>query len=326
MPVYTKSFLEKLYRTMVKIRLCEESFVEPILSGEIRCPVHLYTGQEAIATGVCAALKKTDYIFGTHRSHGHYIAKGGGIKELVAEIYCKETGCSKGMGGSMHIIDLENGMVGSAPIVGGTISLAIGAALASRIRKERRVTVSFFGDGAAGEGVLYESLNFASLKKLPIIFVCENNLFSTHMPIEECRISNNIYEIAKPFYIESQRIDGNDVLKVYKAAKKAVEKCKNGKGPVFLEFVTYRLRGHVGPDDNIQGTHTDMRPKEEIEKWRKKDPIKKFGQFLVKNGIMSEIALKEIDRQAKAEVNKAHIFARNSPYPRKRELTKYVFK
>jgi pyruvate dehydrogenase E1 component alpha subunit len=324
--MYSKPFLKSLYRTMLRIRLCEESFVEPILNGEIRCPVHLYTGQEAIATGVCAALRKTDYIFGTHRSHGHYLAKGGGIKELVAEIFCKESGCSRGRGGSMHIIDPENGMMGSAPIVAGTIPLAVGAALASKIRGENRVTVGFLGDGAAGEGVLYESLNFASLRKLPIIFACENNLYSTHMPIRECRVSDNIYEIAKPFCIESQRIDGNDVLKVYKAAKKAVEKCRNGKGPVFLEFLTYRIRGHVGPDDNIQGDHTDIRPKEEIERWQRKDPIKKFGQFLVKNGIMSERALQGIERQAKAEVNEAHVFAKRSPPPNPQELTKYVFK
>ena len=167
MAMYSKTFLGNLYRTMVRIRLCEESFVEPILKGEIRCPVHLYTGEEAIATGVCAALKKTDYIFGTHRSHGHYLAKGGEVKELVAEVFCKETGCSRGRGGSMHIIDSRNGMIGSVPIVAGTIPLALGAALASKIRKEKRVTVSFFGDGATGEGVLYESLNFAASGSSP---------------------------------------------------------------------------------------------------------------------------------------------------------------
>ena len=311
---------------MVRIRFCEESFVEPILNGEVRCPVHLYSGQEAIAVGVCAALSRKDYVFGTHRSHGHYLAKGGEMKELVAEIFCKEAGCSRGRGGSMHIIDPKRGMMGSVPIVAGTIPLAVGAALASKIRGENRVTVGFFGDGAAGEGVLYESLNFASLKKLPIIFACENNFYSTHMAIRESRVSDNIYEIAKPFCIESQRIDGNDVLKVYKAAKKAVEKCRNGKGPVFLEFVTYRMRGHVGPDDNIQGAHTDIRPKEEIEKWQRKDPIKKFGQFLLKNGIMSERALQRIDQRAKAEVNEAHAFARTSPHPNQSELMKYVFK
>ena len=181
-----------LFRTMVRIRMCEESFVDPILSGEIRCPVHLYTGQEAVAAGVCAALENEDYVFGNHRSHGHFLAKGGRMQELVAEIYCRETGCSRGRGGSMHLIDPAVGMLGAAPIVAGTISLALGAALASSIRRGR-VSVSFFGDGATGEGVLYESMNFASLRKLPIIFACENNFYATHMPIRDCRVGSNIY-------------------------------------------------------------------------------------------------------------------------------------
>ncbi len=176
MKQYPKKFLLDLYRQMVRIRVCEESFVEPILRKEILCPVHLYSGEEAIAVGVCAALKKEDYVFGTHRSHGHYLAKGGSLKELVAEVYCKETGCAKGRGGSMHILAPEVGMMGAAPIVAGTISLAMGAALAASIRHEERIAVSFFGDGAAGEGVLCEAINFAALHCLPLLLVCENNL------------------------------------------------------------------------------------------------------------------------------------------------------
>ena len=326
MTAYSKSFLEQLYKSMLRIRLCEESFIEPILKDEINCPVHLYSGEEAIATGVCAALDKKDYIFGTHRSHGHYLAKGGGLKELVAEVYCKETGCSRGRGGSMHIIDPQNGMVGSVPIVAGTIPLALGAALGSKIRKDKKITVSFLGDGATGEGVLYESLNFAALRKLPIIFACENNFYSTHMPIKECRPENNIFKIEKPFCIPSYRVDGNDVLKVYEVTKKAVDLCRKGQGPVFIEFITYRLRGHVGPDDNIQGTRTDIRPKEEIEKWRKKDPIKRFEKYLIKNKILKEETLIRIKHQVEEEVKSAHIFAKQSPYPNPKDLNKYVFK
>lgn len=326
MAEYSKDFLEKLYRIMVRIRVCEESLVEPILNGEIRCPVHLYSGQEAIAAGVCSALTEKDYIFGSHRSHGHYLAKGCSMKKLVAEIYGKETGCSRGRGGSMHINSPEVGMVGSAPIVAGTIPLAVGAALASKIGREKRVTVSFFGDGAACEGVLYESLNFAALKRLPIIFVCENNFYSTHMPIRECRPENNIFKIAKPFCIESYRINGNDVLRVYETSKKAVELCRKCGGPVFIEFITYRLRGHVGPDDNIQGIHTDIRPKEEIEKWRKKDPIKNFEKFLIKKKILGRGDLKRIDQEIDEEVKEAHRYAKMSPYPDPKELGKYVFK
>jgi len=311
---------------MLRIRLCEESLVEPIIKGEMKGPVHLYTGEEAIATGVCAALSRKDYVFGTHRSHGHYLAKGGTLQKLIAEIYGKETGCSKGRGGSMHIIDPEKGMLGAAPIVAGTISLAVGAALASKIKGEQRVSVSFFGDGATGEGVLYESLNFAALKKLPVIFACENNLYSTHLPIRECRPGKHIFGIGIPFGIMSFQVDGNDVLKVYETTKKAVEICKKNRGPVFIEFMTYRLRGHVGADDNVQGTHTDIRPKEEIARWRKKDPIMKFERFLLKKKIFKKEELERIEKKLKDELQDAHIFAKNSPYPNPEELKKYVFK
>jgi pyruvate dehydrogenase E1 component alpha subunit len=323
---YTAKFLRQLHYTMVRIRVCEESFVEPILNGSIRTPCHLYSGQEAIATGVCTALKDRDYVFGNHRSHGHYLAKGGAMNEMVAEIYCMESGCARGRGGSMHLIDTDKGMLGAAPIVGGTIPLALGAALASSIRRDRRVTVTFFGDGATGEGILYESLNFATLHRLPIIFACENNFYSTHMPIHECRAHNNIFELGHSFCIESHRVDGNNVLKVYESARKAVDTCKENKGPVLIEFTTYRFRGHVGPDDNIQGTHTDIRPEEEIKQWKKKDPIKRFERFLLKNNILSKEKIAEIYRKAEEEVSGAHAFALKSKHPDKKELTQHVFK
>ena len=311
---------------MLKIRFCEESFVEPIIKGEIKTPCHLYTGEEAVATGVCAALAKNDSIFGNHRSHGHYLAKGGNLKEMVAEIFCKDTGCATGRGGSMHVCAPDIGILGVAPIVAGTISLALGSALASKIKNEKRVTISFFGDGATGEGVLYESMNFASLKKLPIIFACENNLYSTHMPIRECRPNNDIYKVAQPFGIKSYRVDSNDVLKVYEIAKKSVEKCRNGHGPVFIEFLTYRLRGHVGPDDNIQGTRTDIRPKAEIIRWQKKDPLKKFESYLLKNGVLKISEIEQIKKNVEKEVVDAHNFAKASKYPDIKDLEKYVFK
>lgn len=322
---YSKGFLTKLYRTMTQIRLCEESFVEPILNGDIRCPAHLYSGQEAVATGVCAALTDTDYVFGNHRSHGHFLAKGGKMTELAAEVFCRETGCSRGRGGSMHLIDVEKGMMGSAPIVAGTISLALGAALASTIRNDQRVSVCFFGDGATGEGVLYESMNFAALRKLPIIFVCENNLYATHMPILECRIANHIHKIAEPFCIENDKHNGNDVLQVYETARNAVEKCRKGQGPAFLEYLTYRFRGHVGPDDNIQGTHTDIRSKEEIEAWLQNDPITNFEKHLAKEKIITEEELDTIRKETVKEVEEALQYAQKSPAPDKKDLTKYVY-
>ena len=323
---YSKELLVDLYTKMLRIRLCEESFVDPILSKEIRCPVHLCTGQEAVTVGVCSALENDDYIFGNHRSHGHFLAKGGRMRELVAEVFCRETGCSRGRGGSMHLIDPSVGMMGSVPIVAGTIALAMGAALAAQIRNDGRVAVSFFGDGATGEGVLCESLNFAALKKLPIVFVCENNLYSTHLPIDEIRVSRKIYELGIPFGELSHRIDGNDVVEVHRAARKAVDLCRRGKGPVFLECLTYRMHGHVGPDDNIQGAHTDIRPPKEIEKWRKKDPIKKLERHILKNKVASRKELAEIHVEAEKEVLDAHSFARNSSFPREEELSLYVYK
>ncbi len=319
------TLLLNLYRTMLRIRLVEERFVEPILSGEVKCPVHLYTGQEAVAAGVCAALEDGDYVFGSHRSHGHYLAKGGDLAKMVAEIYCKATGCARGRGGSMHVIAPSAGMMGAAPIVAGTISLAVGAAYAASVRGDGRVSVSFFGDGATGEGVLYESLNLAAVLKLPAIFVCENNLYSTHLPILECRPSEEVYKIAEPFGIAARRVDGNDALAVYEAASSAVSRCRAGQGPVFLEALTYRWRGHVGPDDNIQGAHTDIRSPEEIERWRKRDPIGRLRALLLRDGAAGEAELASLDERIAAEVEAAASAARAADFPATKELADHVF-
>ena len=324
--VYQPEFLENLYRAMLRIRLCEESLVDPITRGEIHTPCHLCSGQEAIAVGVCACLGEKDYVFGNHRSHGHFLAKGGDLQAMMAEVYCREGGCSRGRGGSMHLIDAKRGMMGSAPIVAGTISLAVGTALASSIRQDGRVTVSFFGDGATGEGVLYEALNFSALRKLPILFVCENNYYATHMPIRECRVSQEIHKIAEPFCIENHRGDGNDALEVYETCKKAVQKCRRGEGPIFLEFSTYRLRGHVGPDDNIQGSHTDIRPESEVAEWRRKDPLQNMETYLRENGLVDTGTLMKIKKEIHEEIAKAHVFARESLAPKKEELNHYVFR
>jgi acetoin:2,6-dichlorophenolindophenol oxidoreductase subunit alpha len=322
---YSIERLEDLYRTMLRIRLAEECLVGPILDGDVCTPCHLYSGQEAIATGLCAALMKGDCVFGCHRSHGHYLAKGGSLKAMMAEIYCKEAGCSGGRGGSMHLIDPDVGMMGSAPIVAGTISLAVGAALAASIRKDGRVSVSFFGDGATGEGVLYESINFAALKRLPVIFACENNLYATHMPIRECRVDVPIYKIAESFGMDCHVLDGNDVLEIFEASQKAVEACRKGRGPVFMEFMTYRFRGHVGPDDNIQGGHMDIRPKDEIEAWRQKDPIIRFEKYLLERQLINEERMSAIRDGVASEISEALNGAINNPSPRREDLLRYVF-
>ncbi len=323
---YSKQFLLSLYRTMVTIRFSEESFIEPILDGIVKCPVHLTSGEEAIATGVSALLSDEDQVFGNHRSHGHFLAKGGSVKELIGEVFCREHGCSRGRGGSMHLIAPQVGFLGSAPIVGGTISLAMGAALANKIQGSDAVTVAYFGDGSTGEGVLSESMNFASIQNLPILFVCENNFYATHMPISETRSKDTIFESAFPYGIEAVREDGNDVLKVYETARRAVEQCRIGNGPFFLEFTTYRLRGHVGPDDNIQGNHTDIRPPEEVKEWRKKDPIIRFRKYLKENNVADQAEIDGIDQDIEQEVEAAHRLVRESDVPKVEELKRYVFK
>ena len=314
------------YEMMLRIRFCEEAFVDPITSGEILCPVHLCSGQEAIAVGVCAALTPKDVVFGTHRSHGHYLAKGGDLKAMVAEVFCRETGCARGRGGSMHVIDPDVGMLGAAPIVAGTISLAVGAGLASQARNDGTVAVAFFGDGAAGEGVLYESMNFAALRRLPVIFVCENNRYSTHLPISECRVRDAIADIAEPFGMRGIEADGNDVIRVQEIARDAAEECRQGRGPVFLELHTYRLRGHVGPDDNIQGTRTDIRPEAEIQEWRMKDPILRLEQHLSSQDGVSTEALEAIRQRVKHEIDDAFIYAIDQPRPSITEVTTDVFR
>ncbi|MDD5491936.1 MAG: thiamine pyrophosphate-dependent dehydrogenase E1 component subunit alpha [bacterium] len=324
--MYSKQLLKKMYVDMVTIRYTEESLVDPIIRGEVKCPVHLYSGQEAVAAGIGAALGKKDYVFGNHRSHGHYLAHGGTVRELLAEIYGKESGCAKGRGGSMHVCAPAAGFLGAAPIVGGTIALAAGAALAASIRKDGRIAVSFFGDGATGEGTFYESLNFASLKKLPLIFVCENNLYATHMPLKDCRVANNIVETGKPFCIPSFREDGNDVLKVYELALKAVALCRSGKGPVLLEFMTYRMRGHVGPDDNIQGCRTDIRPAKEVAKWKGQDPIIRFEKYLLDRKFYNLKELESLKECVARTVKTALEFTKSSEYPNPKDLNEYVIK
>lgn len=323
---FDKKTLSNLLLTMRRIRECEESLVEPINSGEVRTPCHLYSGQEAVAAGILACFTTRDYVFGTHRSHGHYLAKGGTARSMMAEIFCRETGCARGRGGSMHLVAPEIGMLGAAPIVGGTISLALGAALASHIRVDKRVSAAFFGDGATGEGAIYESLNFAALYKLPAIFVCENNLYATHMPIRSCRNNECISRIAEPFNIKTWRIDGNDVLEVYESAKEAVSLCRAGKGPAFIECLTYRLRGHVGPDDAIQGVHTDIRPPGELKEWRKQDPIPRFEKYLIEKRLFTSRELYSIARRAADEAKDAIAYARQSARPAPAGLEKYVCK
>jgi TPP-dependent pyruvate/acetoin dehydrogenase alpha subunit len=315
--------LRAMYVTMLRIRKFEERVAQLVSQKEIICPCHLYIGQEAVATGVCAALRRDDYVFSTHRSHGHYIAKGGDMKALMAELYGKESGCSRGRGGSMHLASPDIGLPGSSAIVAGTVPLAVGAALAFSIREKDSVSVAFFGDGAACEGVWYESLNFASLKKLPVIFICENNLYSTHMPIAACLADANIYRKADAFNMPGVRVDGNDVTAVFKVADRAIEDARHGKGPTLIECMTYRWRGHVGPSDDLD---KGLRSKEELDYWTKRCPIKMFEDFLFKRGILSEPERTRICKGVERETEEALAFAKVSRYPDSGELLSHRLK
>jgi TPP-dependent pyruvate/acetoin dehydrogenase alpha subunit len=316
--------LISIYTTMLRMRRFEERVADLLGEpSEIMCPVHLYIGEEAIAAGVCANLRKDDYVFSTHRSHGHYIAKGGDIRTLMAEIFCRATGCSKGRGGSMHLASPNLGLPGSTAIVGGAIPLAVGTALASSLRGKDTVSVVFFGDGAANEGVWYESLNFSSLKKLPVVFICENNLYATHMPISASLADTTIYKKANAFGMPGVRVDGNNVMEVYEAAKKAIESARRGNGPTLIECMTYRWRGHVGPNYDID---KGLRSQKELDYWMDRCPVKALEGFLLGHKILSEPEKIRISEEADKEIEEAITFARESPYPDKNELLNNVFK
>ncbi len=317
--------LKKMYRIMLKIRLVEETIADTLSlrPEEIVCPCHLYVGQEAVAAGVCAALGEKDYVFSTHRSHGHFLAKGGDLKEFFAEVYGKDTGCSGGRGGSMHLVDPRIGFLGSSAIVGSGISLACGAGLASMLRKDGHLAVTFFGDGAVGEGVFHETLNFAALNKIPVIFVCENNLNATHMPISESLSNTNIIEYADAHKIPSERVDGNDVVAVFETAARLAERVRAGEGPVFMECMTYRWRGHVGPNFDID---KGLRTREEVDSWIEKCPIKKQENILAERDILSPDEMEAIKKQLKDEINAALEFAKESAYPKNSDFSAEVFK
>lgn len=315
--------LRHLYYQMLRIRITEEKIAELYPDQEMRCPVHLCIGQESVAVGVCANLSRDDYVLSNHRSHAHYLAKGGDLKAMLAEIYGKVTGCSQGKGGSMHLVDLSVGFLGATPIVGSTIPIAIGTAFGSAMQGEKRVTVVFFGDGATEEGVLHESLNFAVLKGLSVIFVCENNLYSVYSPISVRQPEGReIFRLAQGHGIESCRGDGNDVIEVYRLAERAIRKARLGDGPTFLEFMTYRWREHCGPHyDYDLGYRTEG----EFQVWRNRCPVDMLMNRLLEDGILCNQDLDRILNELKAEVEDAVIFAKESPLPEKRLLLEHIY-
>jgi len=318
-----KRTLVNLYKLMLRLRLFEEKIVSVYCDQDMKTPVHLYIGEEAVAAGVCANLHKEDYVFSTHRSHGHYLAKGGDMKSLMAELYGRTTGCSKGKGGSMHVVDPEVGVCGSTAIVGGNIPLSVGAALASAMQKKRHVAVSFFGDGAVDEGTFHESLNFAALKVLPVVFVCENNFYATHSHQSKRQPHDHIYRLAKNYLMPGVRVDGNDVLKVFVTAREAVRRARKREGPTLIECRTYRWKGHVGPDCDIK---LGYREQKELDRWMKRCPVKRFEKKLVNEGVMTRRDVERITEKIDREVHEAYVFGKESPHPKAKELLEDVWK
>jgi len=303
--------------------MIEERIAELYPEQEMRCPVHLCIGQEAISAGVCANLSKQDYVLSNHRSHGHYLAKGGNLKAMMAELYGKATGCSRGKGGSMHLVDLSVRFIGATPIVGSTISIAVGVAMGSFMRRDQCVTVVFFGDAATEEGVFHESLNFAVLKKLPVVFVCENNLYSVNSPLSVRQpAGREIFQLANGHGIESYQGDGNDVIEVYELAQQAVQKVKQGGGPTFLEFKTYRWREHCGPDYDH---HSGCRPISEFEEWRGRCPIERLKKHLLVEDILCNQGIEGMVSKLETEIEEAVVFAKESPFPEEQALLEHVY-
>jgi TPP-dependent pyruvate/acetoin dehydrogenase alpha subunit len=314
--------LIELYKMMQTIRIVERRIEDEYKYDEIKTPIHLSIGQEAASAGVCIHLGKEDYIFGTHRSHAQYIAKGGDLKKMISELYLRKTGCSSGRGGSMHLIDTEVGILGSTAIVGGNLPLGTGAALASKLQGNGRVTAIFFGDGAVDEGTFHESLNFASIKKLPVIYICENNLYAINSHQSERHNSNNIYRWVEGYGIPSCQIDGNDVLQVSEFAEKAVSRARNGEGPTFIECLTYRWKGHIG---TVNDVGDGFRSQSEYDYWISKCPVKWYREYLRGTGLLDDSTDKSIIEQIYQTVSDAFEFARNSPKPSPDELFDFVY-
>lgn len=309
-----------IYEKMHDIRNFEDRLHVLFAKGEIPGFVHLYAGEEAVAVGVCAHLTDEDQITSTHRGHGHCVAKGGDLKGMMAEIFGKATGLCKGKGGSMHIADIDKGILGANGMVGGGFPLAAGAALRNQYLKTKNVAVCFFGDGAANEGTFHESLNMASIWKLPVVFVCENNMFAEATPQTYSSASKTIADRAPAYNMPGKTIDGKNVVEVYEEVGKAIERARNGEGPSLIECKTYRKYGHFEGDEQkykaINGKEKELA---DI------DCIVNFRQYAIKEKLLTEKSAKEIEEQSQQRIEEAIVFAQQSPVPHPDALFEDVF-
>lgn len=308
----TPEQLRRWLRKMIQIRCAEEKIGDEFGKGVIKCPCHLVIGQEAPAVGIAEHIRKGDRVFGAHRSHAHFLALGGSLDHLLAEVLGKDTGCSRGMGGSMHLLDRANNFFGSVPIVGATIPIATGAALAAKMDGAGGVAVSYLGDGATEEGVFHESLNFASVFKLPVVYVVENNLFSSHLHISLRQPFDSACRFAQAHGVSWRRVDGNDIVAMTKAAGEAIQSARTGGGPQLIEAVTYRWRGHVGHrEDNDVG----VARKEGLIPWKLRDPIGRLVTAMTATGLETDDSLAAAWTESRTAVEKAWNQADADPYP-----------
>jgi TPP-dependent pyruvate/acetoin dehydrogenase alpha subunit len=317
----SKEMLLEMYRRMVIIRKFEETVYDVYSRGIMPGLAHLYTGMEAVAVGVCINLKPTDNITSTHRGHGHLLAKGGEPNRMFAELLGKAAGYNRGKGGSMHIVDMSLGILGANGVVGGGMGIATGAALSAKVRHEDRVSIAFFGDGALNEGLFYETANMASLWKLPVVYVLENNTYGEYTSTERSTAGTGPAR-AEAMEIPAVSVDGNDVLAVYDAARWAIDRARAGDGPSFIECHTYRWRGHHMGD---QGDTYGYRTQDEIEGWMKKDPIPRFGQRLLTEKQIDAAVLAAIDDEVQKLITEAVEFAKQAPYPDPSEVYEHVY-
>ena len=318
----SKTLIDDL-KQMYVIRRVEEIIGDNIVTGVINCPCHLGIGQEATAVGLSRYLRSSDRVFGGHRSHTHYLGLRGSVYKLFAETLGKLDGCSKGMGGSMHLYDPSIGFGGSVPIVGASVPIATGAALAAKKDNVGDIAVSYLGDSACEEGAVQESFNLASIMKLPVIFVVENNLFASHMHIDLRQPSNSTARFAEAHEIPFKVIDGNNLAEVYKASQEAVKHCRENKGPYFIESMTYRWRGHVGPRED---TDVGVKRKDDLDKWKKRDPIKRLKEALINENILTQNDFNQIISEINIDVEEQWLKALNAPYPPESLLTEIIYK
>lgn len=335
--------LHRLFYSMLRIRRTEEAIASEYSGQEMRCPIHLCIGEEAVAAGVCANLGDEDIVMSMHRSHGHYLAKGGSLKRLIAELYGKATGAACGYGGSQHLIDQSVHFLGATPIVASTIPVAVGTAWALQMQHakwkmengeknrkksqrpkasdQRPISVVFFGEAAVEEGVVHESFNFAVLKQLPVFFVCENNQYSVNTPMRYRQPHGSVYQLAGAHGISASQMDGNDVVGVHRKAGEIIATMRAGGGPVFLECHTYRFLEHCGPysDTGI------VRPEEEVRPWQKKDPIERMKKYMKAKKMIHAAGIEEMEEKIQREIHDAFRFAKDSPLPTERLSEEMVY-